>query len=77
MLAVTKPETRYFDFHSTGNDLTTVQLKNRKDGRLVNVKIWSRIPLSLTEVREAVSAALNESHWQWQWLDISSEYVPF
>lgn len=71
----TATETRYH-FHSTGDDLTTVELENRKTGYRIDLKIFSRIPLSMGEIRDAVNAELGD-HWQWRRLNTFAEYCPF
>ncbi len=62
--------------HSYGDQITKLTLQNRKTGEMVYLSIFSRIPLSLREVRDSITAALGD-HWEWRQIDWSSEYVPF
>lgn len=69
--------TRYLVYsHSYGDQVTKLTLQNRKDGSMVYLSIFSRLPLSLREVRDSITAALGD-HWQWRQIEWSSEYVPF
>ena len=76
MLTATQTQTVFFS-HSSGNDLTVLELQNRKDGRRVDLKIWSRLPLSMAEVRTAIATALDCDKWEWRQLNCFAEYVPF
>lgn len=78
MLAVKSTETIHrVHCHSHGDQVTKLTLQNRKDGTMAYVSIFSRIPLSLREVRDSITAAMGETHWNWRQIDWSSEYVPF
>lgn len=78
MLAVqAKTKTRKaFYAHSTGDENTTIRLEHRKTGEMAELLIISRIPLSLGEIRDAITEALGD-HWQWRRLFQVSEYSPF
>lgn len=63
--------------HSYGDQVTKLTLQNRKDGSMVYLSIFSRIPLSLREVRDSITSAMGETHWNWRQIESSSEYCPF
>lgn len=78
MLATTKPEAIHRVYsHSYGDQVTKLTLQNRKDGTMAYLSIFSRLPLSLREVRDSITAGMGESHWNWRQIAWSSEYVPF
>ena len=78
MLAVKSPETIHRVYsHSYGDQVTKLTLQNRKDGTMAYLSIFSRIPLSLREVRDSITAAMGETHWNWRQIEVTSEYVPF
>jgi hypothetical protein len=76
MLSTKKPRHLIHHF-SYGDQCTKVTLQNRKNGEMVYLSIFSRIPLSLRETRDSITAAMGESHWNWRQIDWSSEYIPF
>ena len=70
-------QTRHLVYsYSYGDQVTKLTLQNRKDGSMVYLSIFSRIPLSLRETRDSITAALGD-HWEWRQIDWSSEYCPF
>lgn len=77
MLTITATKTQTIVVtHSYGCDYTTLELQNRKDGRRVDLKIWSRIPLSMAEVRDVINNVLGD-RWEWRQLNSFAEFTPF
>jgi hypothetical protein len=77
MLAQAQITVKVFHFQGSGDQLTKLDLQHRKTGELATLHIYSRIPLSIAEVKDSVAQAFDCDRWAWRQLNISSEYCPF
>jgi hypothetical protein len=58
-----------------GDHVTHLCLKNRRDGSICLLSIISALPLSIQEVRDAITAQLGD-RWQWRQLFCMAEILP-
>lgn len=76
MLTQTQVVAKVYHF-SYGDHVTKLDLQHRKTGELAHLHIYSRIPLSLAEVKDSVAAAFNCDRWTYRQLNVWAEYCPF
>lgn len=78
MLAVqSQPTVKVLHFHSTGNQVTKIDLQHRKTGEVAHLHIYSRIPLSIQEVKDSVATAFNCDRWAYRQVNVWAEYCLF
>lgn len=76
MLSVFKSNPRQLiHHHGNGDHVTHLCLKNRRDDSICLLSIISALPLSIQEVRDAVTAQLGD-RWQWRQLFCMAEILP-
>jgi hypothetical protein len=72
-----QPTAKVFHFQGSGDQLTKLDLQHRKTGELATLHIYSRIPLSIAEVKDSVAQAFNVDRWAYRQLNVTAEYCPF
>jgi hypothetical protein len=68
---------KVFHFQGSGDQLTKLDLQHRKTGELATLHIYSRIPLSIAEVKDSIANAFDCDRWAYRQLNVTAEYCPF